>query len=174
MTVSAPGERIDLTALVAAAIAQDLRLATAESLTAGALVARLVDVPGASATVVGGAACYSLDAKTRVLGVGAELLAREGAVTAEVARQMARGALELYAADLAVSTTGVAGPGPDERGVPAGTVWLGLARRGAEPLAREVHLSGDRAAVRAASVEAALQLLSEHVERPAQESPRRA
>ncbi|AXK47135.1 nicotinamide-nucleotide amidohydrolase family protein [Brachybacterium saurashtrense] len=136
-------------------------LATAESLTAGALVARLVDVPGASAVVAGGAACYSYEAKTRVLGVEAEELARTGAVTASVAAAMAQGALSLYRADLSVSTTGVAGPGPDERGVPEGTVHLGLARPGAPTLTRELRLSGGRARIRALSVEAALALLVE-------------
>lgn len=144
-------------AQVIARAAQDgLWLATAESLTAGAVVARLVDVPGASAAVAGGAACYSYRAKTRVLGVDAELLQRTGAVTAEVAAAMAEGALELYGADLAVSTTGVAGPGPDERGVPEGTVWVGLARRGGPTRTRELHLTGGRAAIRSQAVDAAI------------------
>ena len=131
-------------------------LATAESLTAGAVVARLVDVPGASEVVAGGAACYSLAAKTRVLGVDAELLERRGAVTAEVAAAMADGARDLYDADLAVSTTGTAGPGPDARGVPAGTVWLGLARRGARTTTHRLQLEGERSQVRAQVVDAAL------------------
>ena len=144
-------------AQVIARAAQDgLWLATAESLTAGAVVARLVDVPGASAAVAGGAACYSYRAKTRVLGVDAELLQRTGAVTAEVAAAMAEGALDLYGADLAVSTTGVAGPGPDERGVPEGTVWVGLARRGGPTRTRELHLTGARAAIRSQAVDAAI------------------
>lgn len=136
-------------------------LATAESLTAGALVARLVDVPGASAVIAGGAACYSLEAKTRVLGVDAEELARTGAVTSAIAAAMAEGALTLYAADLAVATTGVAGPGPDARGVAEGTVHLGLARRGARTLTRELRLSGGRAEIREQSVDAALRFLAE-------------
>lgn len=135
-------------------------LATAESLTAGAVVARLVDVPGASAVIAGGAACYSLQAKTRVLGVDPVLLERTGAVTAQVAAQMAEGALSLYGADLAVSTTGVAGPGPDERGTPEGTVVLGLAQRGGATLTREVRLSGGRAEIRALTVQAALGVLA--------------
>src|SRR5690606_41284213 len=96
-------------------------LATGESLTAGALVARLVDVPGASAVIAGGAACYSYSAKTRVLGVDAEELARTGAVTASVAEAMARGAQQLYDADLDVSTSGVVGPGAIANGM---TAWL--------------------------------------------------
>ncbi|GAA4530835.1 nicotinamide-nucleotide amidohydrolase family protein [Brachybacterium paraconglomeratum] len=152
---------VDPAALIARASARGWWIATAESLTAGALVARLVDVPGASATIAGGAACYSYEAKTRVLGVDAELLATTGAVTADVATAMAEGALSLYGADLAISTTGVAGPGPDARGVAEGTVFLGLARRGRRTSTRELRLSGGRAQIRARTVDAALQLLDE-------------
>lgn len=136
-----------------------LAIATAESLTGGAVVAALVDVPGASRCLAGGAACYSYAAKTRVLGVDSALLEREGAVTVDVARAMARGALDAYGADVAVATTGVAGPGPDERGVPAGTVHLAVASRWGSEEVRELRLTGDRARVRRASVDAALDLL---------------
>lgn len=153
MTGSAP---VDPRVVIDAARAAGLMLATAESLTAGAVVARLVDVPGASGAVAGGAACYSYTAKQRVLGVDQDLLERTGAVTEEVAAAMADGALALYDADLAVSTTGVAGPGPDARGVPAGTVVLGLARRGLPTRTRVLHLEGDRVALRAATVDAAI------------------
>lgn len=135
-------------------------LATAESLTAGAVVARLVDVPGSSAVIAGGAACYSVEAKSRVLGVDADLLAATGAVTTQVAAAMAEGALSLYRTELAVSTTGVAGPGPDERGVAEGTVMLGLARRGRPTLTRELRLSGGRTRIRARTVDAALEMLT--------------
>lgn len=151
--------RPDPARVIAAAAAQGLSLATAESLTAGALVARLVDVPGASAVIAGGAACYSYTAKERVLGVDAGLLEAQGAVSAAVALQMAAGARALYATDLAVATTGVAGPGPDSRGVPAGTVFLAVDRAGAEPVAEQLLLPGGRDEVRAASVDAALGLL---------------
>lgn len=201
-----PSGALGATEVVEAAAAAGLMLATAESLTAGAVVAALVDVPGASRCIAGGAACYSYGAKTSVLGVDADLLARRGAVNAETAAAMARGALAAYGADLAVSTTGVAGPGPDERGVPAGTVHLAVAAspralellrsrgqaaqvaatsaRGAAPsgaadasisgrgvsdrpvggadgiiAVRELRLAGDRAAVRAATVLAAIDLL---------------
>lgn len=151
--------------VIARASQLGLTLATAESLTAGALVSRLVDVPGASAVIAGGAACYSCTAKTRVLGVDAALLERDGAVTAEVAAAMADGALALYGADIAVSTTGVAGPGPDARGTAEGTVWLGIARRDRATATRELHLSGGRAEIRSASVQAALELLADELER---------
>ncbi|GAA1322011.1 nicotinamide-nucleotide amidohydrolase family protein [Brachybacterium horti] len=155
---SVPGA--DVIAVIDAARAQGVQLATAESLTAGAVVARLVDVPGASAVVAGGAATYSYAAKSRVLAVDPAELSARGAVSAEVAREMAAGALELFAADLAVATTGVAGPGADERGVGAGTVWIGLARRGSAPVAELVMLDGDRPTVRAAAVDAAIAALA--------------
>lgn len=166
---------VDPASLIARASAQGFSIATAESLTAGALVARLVDAPGASAAIAGGAACYSYEAKTRVLGVDAGLLARTGAVTAEVATAMAEGALRLYGADLAVSTTGVAGPGPDERGTAQGTVFLGLARRGRRTATRELRLSGGRAEIRTRTVDAALQLLDEALaeQQPPSSAPRR-
>lgn len=150
--------------VITRARARGWMLATAESLTAGAVVARLVDVPGASAVIAGGAACYSYSAKTRVLGVDADELDRSGAVTAEVAAAMARGARELYAADLALSTTGVAGPGPDERGVPAGTIWLALALPDGTTTTRQLHVDGDRVQVRAAAVDAAVAELARVLE----------
>ncbi|MDO5661215.1 MAG: CinA family protein [Brachybacterium sp.] len=145
--------------IIARAVARGWMIATAESLTGGLLVARLVDVPGASHAVAGGTVCYSLEAKHRLLELESEELERTGAVTAEVALAMADGARRAYDSQLAIATTGVAGPGPDDRGVPAGTVHLALV--GAEGLrhAREVHLDGDRDAVRAGAVEAALRML---------------
>src|SRR5690625_6937428 len=77
---------------------------------------------------------------------------------------MADGARDLYDADLAVSTTGTAGPGPDARGVPAGTVWLGLARRGARTTTHRLQLEGERAQVRAQVVDAALAELARRSE----------
>ena len=138
-------------------------------------MARLVDVPGASAVIAGGAACYSEEAKTRVLGVDAEVLAATGAVTAEVAVAMAEGARALYDADLVVSTTGGAGPGPDHRGIPEGPVFLGRARRGAPTQSRELRLSGGRAEIRTRTVDAALQLLDEALaeQQPPSSAPRR-
>ena len=77
---------------------------------------------------------------------------------------MAEGALSLYRTELAVSTTGVAGPGPDERGVPEGTVVLGLAVRGRPTRTRELRLSGGRARIRARTVDAALEMLASALE----------
>ncbi len=100
-------------------------VAVAESLTGGLVVATLVSVPGASAVVRGGVVAYMTDVKTAVLGVDHELLALEGAVHPEVARQMARGVVSLVGADYGVATTGVAGPDPQD-GRPVGEVHVAV------------------------------------------------
>ncbi|WP_076463795.1 CinA family protein [Actinomyces mediterranea] len=134
-----------------------LSIATAESVTGGALCARLVDVPGASAVVRGGVCTYATDLKASVLGVDADLLAARGPVDAEVALQMARGVRALMGADIGVSTTGVAGPGPAD-GHEVGTVHIAVNGPGGEDH-RELHLVGERAQIRALSVDAALHLV---------------
>jgi nicotinamide-nucleotide amidase len=145
--------------VVRSLIERRLTIAVAESLTGGLLVAALVSVPGASAVVRGGVVAYATPLKHQLLGVDADLLAENGPVDPEVARQMAAGARERLAVDgepaaIGLSTTGVAGPDP-QHGHPVGEVWLGLAdARGAE--ARRLELGGDRAAIRAGTVDAAL------------------
>ena len=139
------------------------RVAVAESLTGGLLTAALVDVPGASAVVTGGVVAYATELKTTMLGVDPVLLAERGAVDAEVALQMARGARERLTfdgrpAEHALATTGVAGPEPQD-GHPAGTVWIALSSDGGDEV-RSLLVVGDRAAVREASVDAALGLLA--------------
>lgn len=129
---------------------------TAESLTAGLVVATLVDVPGASASVRGGIAAYATDVKSSVLGVDPDLLARVGAVDEEVARQMARGARHTLEVDVAIATTGVAGPDPQD-GRPVGTVYIAIATPEHEIVER-LALEGSRRDIRAATVSAALRL----------------
>ncbi|MGG5260506.1 CinA family protein [Phycicoccus avicenniae] len=134
-----------------------LGVATAESLTGGLVCAALTDVPGSSAVVRGGVVSYATDVKASVLGVDVGLLAARGAVDPDVAVAMAEGVRRLLGSDLAVATTGVAGPDPAD-GQPVGTVFVGVA--GPAGTAVERHaLSGDRAAVRSASVAAALDLV---------------
>ena len=139
-------------------------LGVAESLTGGAVCAALVDVPGASAVLQGGVVAYATPVKHTLLGVDAQLLAAHGPVHPEVARQMADGvrravAVEGRAADLGVSTTGIAGPeSPD--GQPVGTVHIGIAT----PLhvtSRAFLFDGDRAAVRLQTVAALLGMLAD-------------
>ena len=107
-----------------------LKLAVAESCTAGLLARHIADAPGASAWFNGGFVTYTKDSKARVLAVAPALLRDKGAVCREVAQAMARGALRLAHADLAVAVTGVAGPEPDEDGNPVGRVCIAVAHRG--------------------------------------------
>ncbi len=149
----------DVSDLIHDLIRRGLTIATAESLTGGALCARLVDVPGASATVRGGVCSYATELKAEVLGVSRERLAETGPVDREVAIQMAQGVSRLMGADVALSTTGVAGPGPSD-GQPAGTVHIACSFPGGV-VHRELHLEGNRAAIRTQSVQRALDLLDE-------------
>lgn len=147
--------------------AQGLRIAVAESLTGGLVAAALTSVPGASVVVSGGIVAYDTEVKHSLLGVDDRLLAREGAVHPEVARQMARGVREALAvggrrAEVGIATTGVAGPDWQDGRAP-GTVYLGIADdRGADAIALE--LDGDRAAIRAATVRALLDAVLTRVE----------
>ncbi|MCF2705712.1 CinA family protein [Arcanobacterium haemolyticum] len=135
-----------------------LSLGVAESLTGGALAATIVDLPGVSSVFRGGIVSYATDVKSSVLGVSRDRLAQTGPVDREVAIEMARGACRVLGCDLAVATTGVAGPGPAD-GHDAGTVWIGVAGTAGES-AHLLHLTGDRAQVRAGAVEGALLVLS--------------
>lgn len=151
--------------LVTLLTARALRVGTAESLTGGRLIARLVDVPGASRCVAGGIVAYTYEVKSAVLGLDRADLEAHGAVRREVAEDMAAGAARVLGCDLALATTGDAGPGPDADGVAAGTAWVALCDV-RDPSAeirtsRLVRAPGDRDAVREAAVAAALALLAE-------------
>ena len=135
-----------------------LTLATAESCTGGLIAAALTAIAGSSSVVMAGFVTYSNDAKQKMVGVRAESLARHGAVSAEVAREMAEGARERAGVSLALSCTGIAGPGGATPGKPVGLVFIGCARDGAATLVERHVFPGDRAAVRAATVAAALDL----------------
>ncbi len=135
------------------------RLATAESCTGGLIAAGLSEIPGASDVLECGLVTYSNTAKQQLLGVSGGLIASVGAVSAEVAEAMALGALAHSSADVTISATGIAGPGGATPDKPVGLVYLGAARRG-HPARHERHIfSGDRTAVRLATVEAAIALL---------------
>lgn len=145
--------------VVGALRAAGLTVATAESLTAGQVSARLGDVPGASDVLRGGVVAYATDVKASLLGVSAVQLERTGPVDPAVAVAMARGVAALLRADLGVATTGVAGPGPHD-GHPAGTVFVAVAAPGDGPSRVEgLTLDGDRSAVREGATAAALELL---------------
>ena len=142
--------------------ASGLTVAAAESLTGGQLVAELVAVPGASRVVRGGVVAYATDLKASLLGVDAALLAERGAIDAAVAEQMAEGVCLRLGADLGVATTGVAGPDPQDGHEP-GTVHVAVHRVGRGTHTEAHAFGGDRAAVRTATVHAALALLEDAV-----------
>jgi nicotinamide-nucleotide amidase len=133
------------------------RIATAESCTGGLIAATCTALAGSSDWFERGFVTYSNAAKTEQLGVNALLIAQHGAVSEPVVRAMAEGALAHSAADLAVAVTGIAGPGGATPDKPVGLVWLAIAQRSAATQAERLQLGGDRAAVRAATVEIALQ-----------------
>jgi nicotinamide-nucleotide amidase len=138
-----------------------LTIATAESCTGGLVAGALTDIPGSSDVIDRGFVTYSNEAKTELIGVPAELIAHHGAVSVHVAREMAAGALKRSNADVAVAVTGVAGPGGGSEAKPVGLVYLAVARRGADPAIERHQFHGDRAAVRQATVERALEMLAE-------------
>jgi nicotinamide-nucleotide amidase len=142
-----------------AELLQGHQLALAESCTAGLVAARLTERPGSSAYVRGGVVAYADGAKTALLGVDPAAIAAHGAVSVEVAEAMAVGALERLGADVAVSVTGVAGPGGGSEEKPVGTVCFGLALADGTRHVRGLQLPGDRAAVRDRSTTVALHLL---------------
>ena len=123
-------------------------IAVAESCTGGLMAARLTDRAGSSAYAVGGIVAYSNAAKTALAGVPEELIARNGAVSPEVASALAAGAVSRFGSDLGIGITGVAGPGGGSEAKPVGTVCLCIAGPGGVLAERTVHLPGDRATVR--------------------------
>ena len=143
-------------ALLAALEARGQTLATAESCTGGLIAAALTAIAGSSSVVMAGYVTYSNAAKVRMVGVAESSLAAHGAVSEAVARAMAEGALAHSRADIAVAVTGVAGPTGGSAEKPVGTVWLAWALRRGIVHTELLHLPGDRAAVRAATVAHAL------------------
>lgn len=135
-------------------------LVTAESCTGGGIGAALTEVPGASANYKGGIICYTNWVKHNLLNVDMQLLDSLGAVSAPVAEAMAAGARNVLAADIAVSVTGLAGPGGDAYGNTAGTVYIGYSDFEITT-SREYHFSGDRAEVREKACDEALKLILE-------------
>ena len=125
---------------------------------AGLIAAALTAIAGSSSVVMAGFVTYSNAAKMRMVGVQEATLAAHGAVSEPVARQMAEGALREASVDIALSCTGIAGPGGATPGKPVGLVFIGCARRGGETIVERHVFPGDRDAVRAATVAAALRL----------------
>lgn len=148
--------------------AADKSVATAESCTGGWIAKALTDVSGSSGCFAYGIVSYSNAAKESLLGVRAATLARHGAVSEAVVREMAEGVLERSGADFGVAVSGIAGPGGGSPDKPVGTVWFAWTRRapaGAEGRAAMRRLTGDRAAIRAQSVIVALEGLRDLLHR---------
>ncbi len=141
-------------------------LATAESCTGGGVAAALTEIAGSSAWFERGFVTYSNEAKTEMLGVARELIERHGAVSEEVARAMALGAVRHSRAQIALSITGVAGPGGGTLTKPVGLVCFGWASGNLTQIVETKQFSGDRAAVREAAVIHALQGVLAQLEKP--------
>jgi nicotinamide-nucleotide amidase len=138
-------------------------LATAESCTGGLVAAALTAIPGSSRVVERGFVTYSNQAKSSMLGVPEAMIENHGAVSADVARAMAEGALIHSGAAVSLSITGIAGPDGGTPGKPVGTVHIAAAQRGAITLHRACHFDGDRDAVREQSAVAAMELAIERI-----------
>ena len=157
MTAGHPDAGADLPTLHAALRARGETVAVAESVTGGLLAARLTDTPGASMTFRGALVVYATDLKASLAGVPVPLLDAQGPVSPDVAAALAAGVRDRLGATYGVALTGVAGPAP-QNGLPAGTVYVAVAGEGAGEV-RRLALSGDRAQIRSAAVDAALSLL---------------
>lgn len=152
--------------LLSACRTRGLKLATAESCTGGLVAGALTEIAGSSDVVDRGFVTYSDAAKTDMLGVAPSVIDRHGAVSAAVALAMVEGALRHSAAHVAVSVTGIAGPGGGSDQKPVGLVYIAAHRSGAEPVVQRFHFSsGDRHAIRMDAVREALRLALEAVER---------
>ncbi|MDN5849810.1 MAG: CinA family protein [Nitrococcus sp.] len=135
----------------------DLHLTTAESCTGGWVAKVITDVPGSSQWFEGGVIVYSNAAKMELLGVSKSTLDAHGAVSQEVAAEMARGIIARAAAEVGLAVTGIAGPDGGTSAKPVGLVWLAWYRIGSAPVTYEGHFQGGRECVRRQAVAAALQ-----------------
>ncbi|TDQ81536.1 nicotinamide-nucleotide amidase [Dongia mobilis] len=147
---------MDLAGLLELYRQRGLRIATAESCTGGLVAATLTAIAGSSDVFERGWVTYSNQAKSESLGVPSDLIAAKGAVSTEVAEAMAKGALRRAQADVAVSVTGIAGPGGGSAEKPVGLVFIGLARKDGWSQVERCQFDGDRDAVRRQTVARAL------------------
>ena len=148
--------------VLAAARNAGVHVGTAESCTGGMIAAALTAIPGSSDVVNGAIVSYANSVKSGCLGVSGETLENEGAVSRDTALQMAEGARKKLGVDVAVSVTGIAGPGGAVEGKPVGTVWIGVSSD-TGTAAHLFHFTGDRASVRSATVLQALVLMGEEI-----------
>lgn len=141
-----------------------MKIATAESCTGGLIAALLTEIPGASDVFRCGFVTYANETKTAMIGVSPQIISRHGAVSEEVAAAMARGAVDFGKVDMAVSVTGIAGPGGGSEKKPVGLVYIGVASR-IDVKVEKHQFAGDRNGVRLASVNEALAMLADEVNR---------
>ena len=159
---------VELSALakktIETAIEKQRTIATAESLTGGLIAGTLTAIPGSSAVIKGGIVSYVNEIKNAVLGVDEGVLSTEGPVCEKTAIQMAQGARKLLGTDIAVSVTGIAGPGGEEPGKPVGTVWVGISSDQGS-FATQHSFSGNRNDIRVQTINAALEAILDALER---------
>ena len=156
----APVADHEVAALIASLRERGLTVGTAESCTAGMISARIADIPGSSDVLLGGIVSYSNGVKMKVLGVGEDILRDFGAVSEQCAAGMAEGARRVLGCDIAVSVTGIAGPGGGTAEKPVGTVCFGIASADGTKTKTEHFPSGaGRNAIRAMTVAAALRMI---------------
>jgi len=143
--------------------ARDLKLATAESCTGGLISHRITDIPGSSEYFLGGVVAYAYEAKAAVLGVSWDTLNGRGAVSSETVLEMARGARNALGSQIAVSVSGIAGPGGGTPEKPVGSTWIGLVAPDGE-WTRHFVWNGDRARNKVYSADAALQMVIDYLQ----------
>ena len=143
--------------------ARGLKLALAESCTGGLLGSRITDVPGSSEYFLGGVVAYAYEAKVALLNVSWDTLNTKGAVSRETVLEMARGIRNALKSDIAISVSGIAGPGGGTPEKPVGTTWIGFVTE-REEWARLFQFSGDREANKLSAAEAALKLLLDYLQ----------
>ena len=143
--------------------ARGLKLVLAESCTGGLLGSRITDVPGSSEYFLGSIVAYAYEAKVALLNVSWDTLNAKGAVSRETVLEMARGIRKAMNADIAISVSGIAGPGGGTPEKPVGTTWIGLVTV-KEEQAQVFHFLGDREENKRLAVEAALKMLLDHLQ----------
>jgi len=140
------------------------KVAIAESCTGGRVLSRLTAVPGSSEILWGGVVSYSNESKVTLLDVKADLIGKNGAVSSEVARAMARGMQRMSNADWVVSVSGIAGPGGGSIEKPTGTVWIGCSDSKGSDSSQLRHVDGDRELVQTRATDETLRVLLEMVD----------
>lgn len=165
MSTYTPAQILSATRVLSAARAHRMMITTAESCTGGLIAGALTEIAGSSDVFDRGFVVYSYDAKMDILGVQENTITTQGAVSHETAQEMAEGALKTGKSHLAIAVTGIAGPGGATPGKPVGLVYIGIAVKGRETKVYKNNFSGDRTAVRNATLDRALELMAEEIDR---------